>query len=44
MLEMAGEATITPFAFDPESDPEAEVQVVQQTADPQRLQQDVSEW
>lgn len=40
---MAGEGTIIPFAFDPESDPEAEIQVVQ-TADQHRLQQDVSEW
>ncbi|KAM4573856.1 P2X purinoceptor 7-like [Odontesthes bonariensis] len=42
---MAGEQTIVPFAFDPESDPEAEAQAVQQqTADQQRLQQNVSEW
>ena len=44
--EMAGQATnkIVPFAFDPESDPEADVGTVADRQTNQRLQQEVSQW
>lgn len=40
---MAAQRTLQAFAFDPESDPEAEAREIQQRAN-RRLQQDTSEW